>query len=229
MAVPPKDPTLSRKVHNLWISELYYAIKPQVKGRLSLGIDEDVTLIELDGSVSRVLPDFYASKRAVGGASRPAQELRAVDAVAYAEGTEDWVTESRHFLVLRDLRGQTVVAVLEILSPTNKGYYADLDLAAFKERRQRLLSSAISYMEIDAVRVGTRWLPRCLRDLQKHAGVAWSSLPDAAGRRFRGWAWPEAGPLPKVPWDLAEHGVIRLDLEESLAEALATGGIGPPG
>ena len=118
--------------------------------------------------------------------------------------------------------------MLEILSPTNKGYYADLDLAAFRERRQRLLSSAITYMEIDAVPAGTRWLPRCLRDLQKHAGVAWSSLPDVAGRRFRGWAWPEAGPLPKVPWDLGEHGVIRLDLEESLAEALATGGIGPP-
>lgn len=227
MATVPKDPVLWRKIHNLWISEIYQRLKPQVKGRLALGIDEDVTVSTYDAPPSRVQPDLYASERTPAAPQPSRSSLGSLHAVAYAEGTEEWDTEIRHFIVVRDLRGESVVGILEILSPTNKGYFSESDRIAFMERRQRLLASAIAYMEIDAVPVGTRWLPRCLAELATHAGVGWSSLPIPPRRSFRGWAWNDPGPLPRIPWDLGDFGVLSIDLDESLREALDSAGIAP--
>jgi hypothetical protein len=139
---------------------------------------------------------------------------------------EDWSREVRHYLMLHDLSGEKVVAVLEVLSPTNKGYYSNADLEAFRDRRHRLLSSDMSYLEVDAVPTGTRWLPRSLLELEKHAGVVWTSVPCSGGeRRFEGWAWSAGGPLPRVPWDLGSHGSVDVDLEATFAEAAVTAGI----
>lgn len=150
--------------------------------------------------------------------------------VAHAAGVEDWSRETRHFLVLHDLNGERVVAILEILSPTNKGFYAHADFEAFRDRRLRLLSSPISYMEIDAVPAGTRWLPRTLLALDKHAGVVWASVPCPSGeRRFEGWAWAAGGPLPRVPWDLGAYGSVAVDLEGTFSEAAATAGLAVTG
>ena len=122
-----EDPSLWRKVHNLWISELYHALKPQVAGKLSLSIDEEVTLVETEGPPRRLRPDLHLTEGfSQGKENREAKPLPG--AVAYAEGTEDCATESRHYLVLGDLSGKRVVGVLEILSPTNKGYYSRFDL-----------------------------------------------------------------------------------------------------
>ena len=100
------------------------------------------------------------------------------EAVAYAEGVEQWSAESRHFVVLRDLGGGEVVALLETL-----------------------------------------------KELDVHRGVAWSTIPDPTGRRFRGWAWNEPLVLPKIPWDLGIHGVLTLDLRQTLREALLASGL----
>jgi hypothetical protein len=185
-----ENPSLWRKIHNLWISEIHHSLKPQVKGRLTISLEDDVS----------------AMPRTVG--------------------VEDWSREVRHHIVLQDLSGENVVAILEVLSATNKGFYASADGEAFRDRRQRLLSSSISYMEIDAVPAGTRWLPRSLQELSKHAGVVWTSVPCPSGERhFEGWAWAASGPLPCVPWDLGRHGGVEVDLEWTFGEAAATAGL----
>ncbi|MBI4586658.1 MAG: DUF4058 family protein [Planctomycetes bacterium] len=218
-----QDAVLWRKVHNLWISELYHAVKPQVAGRLTLSIDQEVTLIELEEPPLRIRPDLHLSEGAPAKDQAPAAK-KATGAVAYAEGVEAFSTESRHYLVLRDLNDKKVVGLLEILSPTNKGYYSPADFEAFKERRQRLLATQSSTMEIDAVPLGKRWLPRCLEELSSHAGVAWTSLPGPTGRHFKGWAWKEGGPLPQIPWELRQHGSIEVDLQETFKESLNAAG-----
>lgn len=214
-----------RKVHNLWISEIYHSLKPQVAGRLALSIDEEVTLVEIEGPPDRRRPDLYLSETPGTRRQQPEHPRTASGAVAYAEGVEEVSTESRHYLVVHDLRGSRVVGVLEILSPTNKGYYSQRDLELFKERRAHLLASPISYVEVDAVGVGKRWLPRCLEELRSRAGVVWSSTCRKEGRLFQGWAWEMAGPLPRVPWDLVEHGTLDLDLDRTLREAMGAAGI----
>ena len=222
-----EDPSLWRRVHNLWISELYASLKPQVAGRLSLAIDQEITLFEQDNAAERLRPDLHATPRASDPAPPPQPALQpgATRAVGYAEGVEAWSTESRHFLVLRDLDGGQVQGVLEILSPTNKGHYGRLDLEAFAQRRQRLLRSTVCYLEVDAVAQGVRWLPTCLNELSVHAGVAWSSMPEKTGRRFRGWAWAAGGQLPLIPWDLGAYGQVSIDLERTLAEAMGAAGL----
>jgi len=117
------------------------------------------------------------------------------------------------------------VSVLEILSPTNKGHYSRLDIEHFSERRHRLLASDASYIEVDAVASGVRWLPRCPESLRPNSGVVWTSKPDASGRAFRGWAWRSEGPLPSVPWDLGEHGSLTVDLDSTLLEPTRAAGI----
>jgi hypothetical protein len=144
---PPEDPGLWRKIHNLWISEVYHALKPQVAGRLSISIDQEVTLVELGQGTGRLRPDLHLSEGGPLGGRRPppaGKEARAglgdarpTGAVAYAEGVEECSTESRH---------------------------------------------------------------------------------------FRGWAWRSGGELPRVPWDLGEHGAVEIDLGATLQEALRAGG-----
>jgi hypothetical protein len=108
-----EDPTLWRKVHNPWISEIYQALKAQVAGRLGLSIDQEITLIELEGAPRQLRADLHLTElRAEGGPAVHTQPH--AGAVAYAEGLEEWSTESRHFIVLRDLSGERVVALLEI-------------------------------------------------------------------------------------------------------------------
>jgi hypothetical protein len=77
---------------------------------------------------------------------------------------------------------------------------------------------------VDAVPVGTRWLPQCLQDLKGYGGVAWSSVPEQAARRFKGWAWHKDGSLPAIPWELGHHGTVHVDLEMTLREALRAAG-----
>jgi hypothetical protein len=218
-----EDPGLLRKIHNPWISEIYHALKPQVAGRLALSIDQEITLIEPEAPPRSLRADVHLTDLGVTGAPS-AKAKSSVGAVAYAEGVEPWSADSRHFIVLRDLSGGDIVALLEILSPTNKGFYSRSDLEAFKERRHRLLSGSISYLEVDAVPVGTRWLPRCLEELKDHSAVAWSSVPASSGRRFQGWAWGSGGPLAEVAWDLGRHGVVQVDLDLTFREALAAAG-----
>jgi hypothetical protein len=223
---PLADPALWRKLHNPWISEIYQALKPQVAGRLSLSIDQEITLIEPDGELQRVRADLHLTEADDVMREPGAQPSHHSGAVAYAEGVEPWSSDSRHLLVLRDLSGGVVVALLEILSPTNKGVYARADFEAFLERRHRLLSGSLAYLEIDAVPSGTRWLPRCIEsELTSYHGVAWSSLPDAAGRRFQGWAWADEGPLARIPWDLGQHGLLDVDLDATFHEALRATGL----
>jgi hypothetical protein len=228
MSIPEQrtsDPNLWRRIHNLWISEIYQAIKPQVLGRLSISIDQEVTLIELEGAATRMRPDLHLSEKQPQGGIGAGQASKPSGAVAYASGLEEWSTESRHFIVIRHLSGERVVGVLEILSPTNKGIYNRSDLEHFAERRRKLLSSDASYLEVDALPAGTRWLPRSLKDLEAHHGVAWSSLPAPSGRYFQGWAWAREGPLPTIPWSLGDSGTLELDLNRSLEEALKAAGV----
>jgi hypothetical protein len=218
-----QNPTFWRKVHNLWTSEIHQALKPQVAGRLSLAIDQEITPIEIDTPPQRLRTDLHLTD--VGPPRAPSTKVKpATNAVAYAEGVEPWSTESRHFIVLEDLGGGQVVAVLEVLSPTQKGYYARADKDAFMERRQRLLGGSICYIEVDAVPSGTRWLPRVIESLAGFHGVAWSSTTAEAGRLFQGWAWNEEGPLPKIPWDLGTHGSVVIDLDTTFREALSAAG-----
>lgn len=224
-----ENPFLWRRIHNLWIAEICQTLEPQVRGLLTMSIDEEVTLVELAGDRSRVYPDVHLGDGR--GAAAPVGPARgATGAVAHAVGLEDWSRETRNYIVLHDLSGERLVGIPGPLSPTNKGFYARADLEAFRDRRQRRLSSEIHYMEIDAVPAGTRWLPRSLMDLAPHAGVVWTSVPCASGeRRVEGWAWASGGPLPRVPWNLGTYGGVEVDLEGSFQEAAATAGLAVEG
>jgi len=67
----PEDPGLWKKIHNLWIGEVYQALKPQVAGRLSISIDQEVTLVELGQGTGQLRPDLHLSERGLLGGRRP--------------------------------------------------------------------------------------------------------------------------------------------------------------
>lgn len=219
------DPMLWRKVHNLWISEIYQELKPQVAGRLSLAIDQEVTLIDPSADPMRIRPDVRVT--AIGKPVTAARPAVAGGAVAYAEGVESLSAESRHFITVQDLTGARVIGVIEVLSPTNKGHYSPAEPESFARRRHRLLAADLSYAEIDAVPFGTRWLPRSLESLRAHSGVIWTSVPRDDARLYRGWAWPLGETAPRVDCDLGEHGSVALDLDTTLREALKAAGVAP--
>jgi hypothetical protein len=111
------------------------------------------------------------------------------------------------FLVIRDGRGWELVAVIELLSPTNKGRHRGEYLA----KRLMLLGSTTHLVEIDLLRGGEAMPPPRQTD--------YSVLVSRAERRPRVQIWPfglrqfmPAVPVPLRPRD----GDLRADLQEVL-------------
>lgn len=111
------------------------------------------------------------------------------------------------FLEVRDRQSRELVAVVELLSPSNKRPGPDRD--QYLAKRDRLLSSRAHLVEVDLLR-GGRPMP-----MDGRPDCAYSALVSRAGERPAAGFWPIGlrEPLPVVPVPLREpDGDARLDL-----------------
>jgi hypothetical protein len=103
------------------------------------------------------------------------------------------VKRPRRWLTIRDNRSREVVTVIELLSPANK--LPGADRRKYLAKRDKILASRSSLIEIDLLRVGLRMpgrgVPRC----------AYSVLVSRPADRPRVDLWPIGlrDPLPAVP------------------------------
>jgi hypothetical protein len=127
--------------------------------------------------------------------------------------------ERVRFLEVRDHRGRELVAVIELLSPSNKRPGEDREY--YLAKRREILRSPAHLVEIDFLR---GWLPMPVRD---RPVCDYSVLVSRAERRPKAgfWAIPLRDRLPVIPVPLrAQDGDVRIDLQDVLNSAYDAAG-----
>lgn len=117
----------------------------------------------------------------------------------------------QHSLAIRDVAGRQLVAVIEVLSPSNK---RGDGFEQYLERRTRFLRSSAHLMEIDLLRRGRRPPMR-----EKLPATPYFVFLSRAGRRpvTQVWPVPLRTALPEVPVPLlAGDAEVMLNLQQAL-------------
>jgi hypothetical protein len=136
-----------------------------------------------------------------------------VDAPAEVELPEQ-DEERIRFLEIRDRRGRELIAVIELLSPSNKRSGEDREL--YLAKRRELLRSPAHLVEIDLLR---GWAPMPVRS---RLACDYSVMVSRAERRPKAafWAIKLRERLPVIPVPLrAEDGDVRVDLQAVLSSS----------
>ena len=182
----------------------------QMPSNYIVKIDEHVYVHELPPEPRRFLgradvsiglvESIESARGAVGLAEPPAQiRLPAID------------IERLNFVEIRDRRARELIAVVELLSPSNKRPGSDRD--QYLAKRGQLLASNTHFVEIDLLRIGEPMPP------VERPVCTYSVTVSRSGRRPLADFWPIAlrEPLPVVPIPLRDPDPdARLDLQAIL-------------
>ena len=214
-----ENPALWPDVHHKLISVIRASLNQQLAPKYLVRIEERLYLSdESDPGRSVIIPDLRV-------ASPPVQEQHAhrstaAPGVVVAESIEmitlldDEIHETR--LELLESESRSVIAVIEILSPTNK-VAGSSGRESYREKRQEILHSPTHLVEIDLLRAGASFLARNQLPTCDYLVHVSRRRP-----RPRGQDWPiqlqqrlPVIPIPLRPEDPDE----KLDLQEALSTA----------
>ena len=141
------------EVHNRLIGAIAALLRRSLPIRYSVVTEERVVIGHNPPEEPRrryAIPDVVIS----GPAARPSPQLarREADAAAVAVVIPEAYQTRQQFLTIREQSRGYAVAVLEILSPSNK--YPGAGRREYNDKRLRILESATHLVEIDLIRVG---------------------------------------------------------------------------
>ena len=141
------------EVHNRLIGAIAAFLRRRLPFRYAVVTEERVVIGHNPPEEPRrryAIPDVVISS----AAARPALDraARETDAAAVTVVLPDTYQTRQQFLTVREQSRDYAVAVLEILSPSNK--YPGDGRREYSDKRQRILHSATHLVEIDLIRVG---------------------------------------------------------------------------
>ncbi len=144
-----EHPDLWPDVHNRLIAALGDALSPILRPRYYVALEER-TYLEEPGELALVgRPDLTVVRRS--GPSEPGPESRRTPAVVEVEiPMAEPVRET--YLEVRSVPAGEVVTVIELLSPANKR--SGTGRALYLEKRETVLSTRTSLVEVDLLRGG---------------------------------------------------------------------------
>lgn len=214
-------PDLWPGVHNELIVQLRHLLVPQLRPDYFVDLEKRVYVLDEDDPGQRlVVPDVTVAvgPRAHAGASSVTQAAGGARPTELLMASEVEVREPR--LVVRTARGREVVAVVELLSPTNKLGPGSRGRQEYLEKRRELLRSPAHLVELDLLRAG-----RSIPSVDPLPPGDYRAHVSRAERRPRGevWAWGLRDPLPRLPLPLRGRDA-ELDLGLALARAYDEGG-----
>lgn len=205
-----EDPARWSGVHHSLISAIRDILLDLLRPRYFVGAEERVYLAnraEMDRVLGIRVPDVEIAagpaRFAPGGGGAVALEEPLV--------MMTWLEEVREaYLTIRDSKSREVVAVIEVLSPTNK-LPGSPGWESFEQKRREVMESPTHWVEIDLLRQGRSWT-RSLLDRPCEYLVHVSPEP----MRPEGKVWPirldRALPTITVPLKPDEHD-CPLDLQ----------------
>lgn len=205
--------------HKDWLLQIRTLLRPQLPREYCLFVEsEAVVVTPLAGQIAApVLPDL-----AIGGKEGTAgrKTRREETTQATVEVEESCEQYTAYTLLIRRSPGNRLVAVCELLSPTNKGVFGDIYKEKHLKKRERYLDAGINTLEIDALLEGQRVLPQSVESLSEYGRNAWTVFHQDGKRKWRGWGWNADDDLPKIPWHVEEDLEISVDLPAALKEAV---------
>ncbi len=211
-----ENPELWPDVHSTLINEIRNALNPALRPRYIARIELRVFISDQDdpGRDFRV-PDVRIEKtprrRGAKKAQRP-EGIVVAEPVTIPFLTDEEVEEAR--LEIRHAESKALVAVIEILSPSNK-IPGSAGRRSFLDKRREILASNVNWIEIDLLRAGTPTLTRLARaDCDYRIVVARCEeytnckfWPVSVRQALPVIRVPLRGKDPDVPLDL--NGVLR--------------------
>ena len=204
--------------HKDWLLQIRTLIREQLPQEFSIFVESEAVLISpSNGGAIPIGPDL-AIARPDHVVNQTAAALPvATAAVLEVEETYELIQQYR--LLIRRSPENRVVAAAEILSPTNKGIFGELEREKFLRKRTLYLEAGINLLEIDALRQGDCPLPPSVRRLADYDRNAWSVCHDLDRRRFRGWGWNAADSLPTLSWPIEPSRQVIVDLAAAFRQA----------
>jgi hypothetical protein len=160
------------------------------------------------------LPGFGTPVRA-GEAAAPSVASAVISPAVEIEFELEWSLSVRESLIeIRDLAGNRVVTIVEVLSPANK-VPASAGFVSYNDKRERALSAGCNVVEIDLLRAGDAPYRRPPID-GDYVVVVSRPRPNRTPRR-QAWPFTLRDRLPTVPVPLKpEDGHAVLDLHSVL-------------
>jgi Protein of unknown function (DUF4058) len=215
---PGMDPYLEHAAHwqdfhTEFLATVRRALTPLVGPKYFVQLEEHVYIHDLPSasrtSVGRADVSVARSRTSDGG-STAMGVLEAPVEVDLPEQDEERI----RFLEIRDRRGRELVAVIELLSPSNKRLGEDREL--YLAKRREMLRTPAHLVEIDLLR---GWAPMPVRN---RPVCDYSVMVSRAERRPKAGFWSinlrERLPVIPVPLRL-EDGDARIDLQAALDSA----------
>lgn len=216
-----EDPAVWPDFHSEFISCMRKALNDRLPGNYDARINERATLIELDEPAKSIVPDVvivkHETREPSSGAVATIAELKLeLEPVTLPLA---FPTEAREpFIEIRYTADRSLVAVLELLSPTNK---SGSGRGEYLLNRHAILSQDVHLIELDLLLGGQRLpLGKRLPLGDYFAFVAHSQ------RRFNCdvYAWSVRQRLPVLPIPLkAPDPDLRINLAEVFKQAYERG------
>ena len=206
--------------HKEWLIEIRAILLKQLPEEYHVLVESETVLLSLEsnGSVAKTAPDVAVARSQPFSPTTALHESSATTAVIEVE--EPYELFSQYTLIIRRSPHNRVVAVVEMLSPSNKGLPKRADLDKYLSKRDSYTEAGINFLEIDALTDGERLLPDSLGALRDYDRNAWAALHAAHSRRLRGYGWNSNQRMPVIRWDI-EPGVESLiDLDQTARTAL---------
>ena len=203
--------------HKDWLLQIRGLIRTQLPPQFSIFVESEAVLISpVNGTGAiPVGPDLaIARPESVGHATSLQTATTAV-----IEVEESYELFQQYSLLIRRSPDNRVVAAAELLSPTNKGVFGELEKEKYLRKRALYFDAGINVLEIDALIHGTRVLPSATARLSDFDRNAWSVCHDADRRRYRGWGWNLADPLPTLSWQIEPSRQVIVNLDEAFRQA----------
>ncbi len=197
---PGMDPFIERQewsdFHATYMTVIRELLAPQVRPRYVVRVERRVYLEQPFGKPDQVIPDVAILERQGFSRSSSGTAVLAEPAIAPVECLLPEADELReYFLVLRHQDTMRIVTLIELLSPTNKRAGSE-GREQYLEKREEILQSRTSLVELDLLRGGLRMpmqteLP--LGDYYALVRRGWRR------RRAAVYAWKLQQKMPSIP------------------------------
>jgi hypothetical protein len=227
---PGMDPFLEMEewgdFHHTLMVELKHQLVPQLIPKYIAVVERRVYLEHVFDELSVFQPDLRVTKSGANAEETAAKQQAQTASVSTIE-PQFYIAplpQEHHepFLEIRDVEGNEVVTVVELVSPTNKARNAD-GHEIYNEKREQLLLSRVNLVEIDLLRSGVR--PATTRPLPE--SVDYCAMVHRGSRRARieVYQWRLPQPMPPIPVPLAKGDAdARIDLQQALSSVYDASG-----
>jgi hypothetical protein len=207
-----EHPDVWHDFHYRFIVAAADALTPQLRPNYIVKIDSNIYLHELPDQPRQLVGrgDANILHDAGGRAGSPVSSAALAEAPVIGRIDLAVDEERLSYLEIVDREEREVVAVLEVLSPTNKSSGPDRE--QYLGKRRRLLRSAAHFVEIDLLRAGPR-MP-----VEEPPQCDYLILVSRAENRPAVQLWPLTlrQSLPTIPVPLRDEQEAKLDLQAAL-------------